>query len=87
LPMSDSLSDLPLSDRLQYALAGGDDYELAFTADPSNRHAIEALSERFKRSHGFELTLIGRMQEGAGVNFVNEDGRPVALNLKAYEHF
>jgi thiamine monophosphate kinase len=36
---------------------------------------------------GFGLTLIGRMQEGEGIDLTDEDGRPVVLKLKAYEHF
>jgi thiamine-monophosphate kinase len=87
LPLATALDGLPLERQLQHALAGGDDYELAFTADSSNRHAIEALSANLQKDFGFGLTLIGRMQEGEGVDLKDEDGRPVTLKLKAYEHF
>jgi thiamine-monophosphate kinase len=87
LPLSLALDGLPLALQLQHALAGGDDYELAFTADASNRQAIEALSVTLQKDLGFSLTLIGRMQEGEGIDLMDEDGRPVTLELKAYEHF
>jgi thiamine-monophosphate kinase len=87
LPFASVLDDLPLEHRLQHALAGGDDYELAFTSDANNRQAIEALSNNLQRDFGFALTLIGRMHDGEGVDLVDEDGRPVTLKLKAYEHF
>jgi thiamine-monophosphate kinase len=87
LPLAAALNGLTLEMQLQHALAGGDDYELAFTADASNRHAIEALSITLQKEFGFGLTLIGRMQEGEGIDLMDEDGRPVTLKLKAYEHF
>jgi thiamine-monophosphate kinase len=87
LPLAAALDGLGLEQQLQHALAGGDDYELAFTADASNRHAIEALSIALQKEFGFGLTLIGRMQEGEGIDLMDEDGRPVTLKLKAYEHF
>jgi thiamine-monophosphate kinase len=87
LPLAAALKGLTLEMQLQHALAGGDDYELAFTADASNRHAIEALSITLQKEFGFGLTLIGRMQEGEGIDLMDEDGRPVTLKLKAYEHF
>jgi thiamine-monophosphate kinase len=87
LPLATALDGLPLERQLQHALAGGDDYELAFTADSSNRQAIEALSSTLQKDFGFGLTLIGRMHEGEGVDLKDEDGRPVTLKLKAYEHF
>jgi thiamine-monophosphate kinase len=87
LPFAPVLSQLSAYDRLSLALAGGDDYELAFTADPSNRHALDALSDALLASHGFGLTLIGHMHDGDGVSLVDEDGRPVHGEFKAYEHF
>jgi thiamine-monophosphate kinase len=87
IPFSSALQGLAIEAQLQHALAGGDDYEIAFTADASNRQAIEALSLNLQKDVGYGLTLIGRMHEGTGVDLVDEDGRPVSLKLKAYEHF
>lgn len=83
LPLATALAGLSTQEQLGYALAGGDDYELCFTADPSNRQAIEALEV----SLGLPLTLIGRMQEGQGVHCADENGRPVAQDFKSFEHF
>ena len=83
LPFASALMGLPIDEQLNYALAGGDDYELCFTADPSNRHAIAALAD----SLGMPLTLIGRMQEGQGVYCADENGRPITQQFTSFEHF
>ena len=36
LPIDSTLEELPEQQRWQYALAGGDDYELCFTITPQN---------------------------------------------------
>lgn len=64
-------------------LSGGEDYELAFTAEPAQRAAIEALA----RELGLWLTRIGSMREGeAKLEVRDAAGRPVAF-LPAFDHF
>jgi thiamine-monophosphate kinase len=67
----------------QAALAGGDDYELAFTAPPSLRTALEVLSGQL----GLPLTRIGRIEAGAGAIVLDESGRPLALAETGFDHF
>jgi len=64
-------------------LAGGDDYELCFTAPVRNRSRIAALGVRLRLA----LTRIGRMRRGRGVRLIGADGRRLALDRHGYDHF
>lgn len=67
-------------------LAGGDDYELAFTAGRSRREAIARLSRRLR----LKLTRIGKITRRRGVPLVtvlDVGGRPVAPARTGYRHF
>ncbi len=68
-------------------LAGGDDYELVFTAAPRRRAAIAGISRRLR----IRLTRIGsitRQRRGAHpVTVIGPDGRPLALAKTGYKHF
>ncbi|MDR3100497.1 MAG: thiamine-phosphate kinase [Paraburkholderia sp.] len=55
LPLSDTLARLPRALQLQCALAGGDDYELCFTAAQAQRGAVEAAAQQA----GVRVTRIG----------------------------
>ncbi|MCX7896862.1 MAG: thiamine-phosphate kinase [Rhodocyclaceae bacterium] len=66
-------------------LAGGDDYELVFTA-PSNRHEeVLALGEKL----GLPLTCLGDCRPGpAGfLDVRTRAGEPVAFSTLGYDHF
>ncbi len=68
-------------------LAGGDDYELAFTAAPRRGAAIARISRRL----GIRLTRIGSItgaRRGADpVTVIGPDGRPLALAKRGFAHF
>jgi len=64
-------------------LAGGDDYELAFTAPPEARDAVARAGELVR----VPVTRIGRMREGAGVTVRDAAGAPLALDRPGYDHF
>lgn len=64
-------------------LAGGDDYELCFTAHARAAPAIE----RIGRKLGLRLTRIGVMRRGRGVRVLGPDGRPVRLSRRGFDHF
>lgn len=68
-------------------LAGGDDYELVFTAARARRDAIRRLSRRLR----LKLTLIGGItpwRRGAAlVTVFDAHGRPVSVRRGGYEHF
>jgi len=65
------------------ALAGGDDYELAFTAPPELRVKIGKLSAEL----GVAATLIGTVEAGSGVTIIDEGGEPMALPEGGFDHF
>ncbi len=66
-------------------LAGGDDYELAFTAPPAHHAAIAALS----RTLELPLAMIGRLQAGPPGQLVLLDaaGQPMPVGKRGYDHF
>ncbi|MBC7961375.1 MAG: thiamine-phosphate kinase [Steroidobacteraceae bacterium] len=67
----------------QMALAGGEDYELCFTAPPENR---EKIVECVKKS-GVEVTPVGIVASLPGVAVVRADGTPCTLQIKGFNHF
>lgn len=65
-------------------LAGGDDYELLFTAPPRHRSEIESLSARF----GLALHRIGHLTAERSVLLLREaDGGLAAPPAYGYDHF
>jgi thiamine-monophosphate kinase len=65
-------------DALELAIAGGDDYELLFTAPADRRLAIE-------RAAGLPVAWLGRVETGSGVSFAGPRGREIE-ELRGYEH-
>ena len=74
---------LPQMLAIKCLLAGGDDYELCFTAPESKRGKIEILS----RELGIPLTRIGRIREGEGLVVLDAAGKMITLETKGYDHF
>lgn len=68
---------------IEYALGGGDDYELCFTAP---EHKADALAADLVRA-GHEVTRIGRVVEGEGVRVLDEGGRTITPRWTGWEHF
>jgi thiamine-monophosphate kinase len=68
-------------------LAGGDDYELCFTASPRQRRALLRLSRR----QGVGLARIGRIvwprRRNPLVTVLGGNGKPISLEHKGFEHF
>jgi thiamine-monophosphate kinase len=81
LPLSPVARGIPGS--RDAALAGGDDYELLFTAPEARRAEIERLGATL--DHG--LARIGKIEAGSGVRVVDADRRDVALDRTGWRHF
>jgi thiamine-monophosphate kinase len=64
-------------------LAGGDDYELCFTASAANRAAIQNISVTLD----LPLSLIGRITIESGCNVHDADGRMMQIKEQGYDHF
>ena len=64
-------------------LAGGDDYELCFTAPAARRDAIAAAAQ----SAGVPVTRIGRITAEPGLTVISADGQPLRFDRTGYDHF
>jgi thiamine-monophosphate kinase len=64
-------------------VAGGDDYELCFTAPPNSRESIADLVDML----GIPLTRIGQVRRGKGVSLVGPDGKAMKVDGRGYDHF
>ena len=86
-------ADLPLQEELvtliganrahEFALTGGDDYELCFSV-PGDE---EAKLLKLKVQLDVSVTRIGRITHGSGVNVIDRDGQPKPGNRTGYRHF
>ena len=74
---------LPRSLAINCLLAGGDDYELCFTAPRAKYGKIEDLS----RELGIPLTRIGRINQGEGLVVLDAAGKSIELEARGYDHF
>ena len=68
---------------LELALAGGDDYELCFTAPAAREQEIVAGLD----AAGCGATRIGRIVAAAGVRVLDARGRALAMPRAGWEHF
>jgi thiamine-monophosphate kinase len=69
--------------RLTCVLAGGDDYELAFTAPVSARAAVEAAALEARTA----VTCIGRIENAPGLRLVDGAGQAVSGDFTSFDHF
>lgn len=83
LPAGPMLSRQAQDVRRRYALAGGDDYELCFTAPADRRtDVIDAA-----RSAGTAVTRVGSIDSAAGLRLVDANGAALHLQLSSFDHF
>ncbi|HJU21722.1 MAG TPA: thiamine-phosphate kinase, partial [Casimicrobiaceae bacterium] len=68
---------------LECLLAGGDDYELCFTANATMDARIGAVAGAL----GLPLIAIGTIRAEHGLVILDEDGRPLASRPRAFDHF
>lgn len=64
-------------------LAGGDDYELCFTAPPGRERAILAVAQ----AAGVPVCRIGRVMAEPGLIVLDGDGRDMAVRETGFDHF
>lgn len=74
---------LPLARQQECVLAGGDDYELCFTAPAAAHAAIQQLSAQLD----LPLYCIGRLRSAPGVEVRDAQGRPMTLARRGFDHF
>lgn len=83
LPAGPTLLQQSQSMRRRFMLAGGDDYELCFTAPPAKRDAVMAAAQ----AANTPVTRIGMIGAGAGLRVIDGDGNPLDLQLRSFDHF
>lgn len=81
--ISDAMLSVTFNKRLDFALAGGDDYELLFTASPDQADEVLEAGERC----GVSITCIGRITPLAGVQVLDLQGLPLSRRFASFEHF
>ncbi len=83
LPRSEVLRALPQHWQRQCTLAGGDDYELVFTAPPQHaaRVAAAGLTAQLR------VTRIGCISAAPGLRLIDADGRAVVDSFGSFDHF
>ena len=72
-----------LKSLLSFILTGGDDYELAFTAPPAARAAVQAAAQRAATP----VTRFGRIEAEPGLRLIDAHGRATPLAARAFDHF
>lgn len=83
LPVAPALRALPDMQRFECLLAGGDDYELAFTASPEARDAVE----RVAAATDTPVSRIGCITSGHGLRLLDAAGQSVTLPVTGFDHF
>ncbi|PXW95821.1 thiamine-monophosphate kinase [Sphaerotilus hippei] len=69
--------------QLECLLAGGDDYELLFTAAPERHEAVLAAG----RHSATGVRRIGHLTTGGGLEVVGHDGQRLATPWASFDHF
>lgn len=82
VPLSPMLEQLPQQHAIELAMTGGEDYELCFTAAPSQRGRVQAIAH----SLNLPLTRIGEIVDRSGL-YCSLKGQAVELSGGGYQHF
>ena len=83
VPRSAVLREQNLALQRECTLAGGDDYELVFTAAPQHAAAVGEAA----RHAGVTVTRIGRIEAAAGLRLVDAAGHALANSFVSFDHF
>jgi thiamine-monophosphate kinase len=81
--ISDAMQSVAFNKRLDFALAGGDDYELLFTAPPSARSATLAAAQR----SATPVTCIGHIDAQPGLRLLDAAGAEIPKHFSSFDHF
>jgi thiamine-monophosphate kinase len=83
LPLSAELRALPPQLQREFALAGGDDYELVFTAPRAQADAVAQAA----RAAGVAVARIGRIEAEPGLRLVDARGAAIENRYASFDHF
>lgn len=82
LPLSAAITETDPARAVEFALSGGDDYELCFTAPAAYREQLHAISLELNLA----ITEVGYIEAGAGLTCFAADGS-VYMPVAGYQHF
>jgi len=83
IPVCNGLRNLDEQSRYQFALSGGDDYELCFTAPAKFREQlIQELQET-----DLDCSCIGKITASDSLHWMMADKKELQLSSSAYQHF
>lgn len=83
LPAGPVLAKQIQDKRREFTLAGGDDYELCFTAPIHQRDAVLAAGQ----ASNTKVTRVGRIEENIGLRLIDADNQALDLKLTSFDHF
>ena len=83
LPRSEVLARQSPQLQHECLLAGGDDYELLFTAAPAQADAVRAAATKA----GVAVTRIGAIEAGRGLALRGPRSEPIANAFRGFDHF
>lgn len=83
LPIGAALLHQDAALQLRFALAGGDDYELCFTAPPAQRKQVMAAAG----TSNTPVTRIGRVDAEPGLRVLDASGSALAFDFASFDHF
>ena len=84
LPLSDALKgSIDEAQYVEFALTGGDDYELLFTVPEDKRGALEVGLKHY----GVDITCIGQIQGQTGKLELRLNDEPYQFEGQGYQHF
>jgi thiamine-monophosphate kinase len=83
VPRSPALRAQPLVLQRECTLAGGDDYELVFTAAAPDAERVQAAA----RQAGVAVTRIGHIDAAPGLRLVDAQGRAIENTFGSFDHF
>ena len=83
LPRSTVLAQQTQALQLECLIAGGDDYELLFTAPPARRDAVQGAAQQA----GVKVTRCGQITAGSALAIVDGQGQPLPQSFRAFDHF
>jgi thiamine-monophosphate kinase len=76
-------AEIPSADWQRWALSGGDDYELLFTAPAAQREAVAHAAVQSQT----RVTRIGQIDAHLGLRLVDAQGQAVPNDFTSFDHF
>ena len=80
---ADLMPQISATQALEWVLAGGDDYELVFTAAPAHAHRVAQAARDAKT----RITRVGRIEAEMGLRLQGSQGPVQAEKFGSFDHF